>query len=138
MNIQMIGWAEKVSLPSFNLHQINAKIDTGAQSSALNAKNIEFTVQDNIKYVNFIFGDDEGRETQVHSLFLKNIKVKSSTGQLTIRPFVQAKVKIGSSELITEFSLIDRKSMKYKILIGRNTLHNNFIINPSRTYLLSS
>ena len=132
-----IGWAEKISLPSFNLHRINAKIDTGAQSSALNAKNIEYTIQDNIKYVSFIFDDGEGKETQVNSLFLKNITVKSSTGQSTVRPLIQAKIIIGPVEFMTEFSLIDRKSMKYKILIGRNTLQNNFFINPSRIYLLS-
>ena len=49
--------------------------------------------------------------------------MKSSTGQEQMRYFIKGSIKVGSRNLKTEFSLTERKGMKYPILLGRKLLN---------------
>ena len=46
----MIGWREWAGLPDFDIGQINAKIDTGAKTSAIHAFRIREVMSDGCEY----------------------------------------------------------------------------------------
>jgi hypothetical protein len=58
--------------------------------------------------------------------------VKSSTGQEQLRYFIYSKIELMGKKIKTEFSLTERRGMKYPILIGRKLLNNRFIIDTSK------
>lgn len=138
MEFQTIGWREYIDIPSMKLAGIKAKIDTGAKTSALHAENIEVVTIENKKYVKFVFSDDKGHEKKVKARFIEERKIKSSTGQSTVRPVVKAKIKMGKEEFEIELTLINRDLMGFKMLIGRDALKHQFLINPSKSYLLKN
>ena len=138
MEFQMIGWREYIDIPTMKLTDIKAKIDTGAKTSALHAENIEIVTIENKKYVKFIFTDDSGHEKKVKARFIEERIIKSSTGQKTLRPVVKAKIKMGKEEFDIELTLINRDLMGFKMLIGRDALKHQFLINPSKSYLLKN
>jgi hypothetical protein len=131
MNTKVIGWIEDVSLPLLNLGTIKAKMDTGAKSSALHAESIKYLEIDNKKYVSFSFAQEDGQESILQALFVGERSIKSSTGQVTVRPVINTIIKIGSDEFDIEFTLINRSAMRYKIIIGRDALRYKYIINPA-------
>ena len=137
-DLEFVGWRESVSLPLFKLHDLKAKIDTGAKTSALHAEEIEFITVKGKKYVRFFIGDEDkkGKKKYIKSRFLEEREIKSSTGQKTIRPVVKTKIKMGKSEFEIEITLINRDLMGFKMLIGREALNGRFLINPARSYLL--
>ena len=56
--------------------------------------------------------------------------VKSAAGSSS-RPVIKVTVKIAGKELKSEFTMADRKHMKYALLIGQNVLKKGFLIDPS-------
>jgi hypothetical protein len=136
MEYEFVGWREWVSLPTLDLKDLKAKIDTGAKSSALHAEEIEYVTIKNKKFVQFVVIDDSGKKIKVKAPFLEERMVKSSTGQTTLRPVVKTKIIMGLSVFNIELTLINRDLMGFKMLIGRDALHGRFFINPSKSYLL--
>jgi hypothetical protein len=60
----------------------------------------------------------------------KLVKSASGTG---IRPVIQTKIDICNKNITSEFTLADRSHMKYKVLIGQNTMiDNGFLIDPGK------
>ena len=135
-NLEFVGWRESVSLPTFKLLDLKAKIDTVAKTSALHAYNIEIVSEKGKKFVKFTIITDEGKKKHVKSRFLEEREIKSSTGQKTIRPVIKTMIKMGKSEFEIEITLINRDLMGFKMLIGREALNGRFLINPARSYLL--
>ncbi|TRZ68188.1 MAG: hypothetical protein D4R98_02670 [Comamonadaceae bacterium] len=138
MEYEVIGWLENVSLPLLKLNPIKAKIDTGAKSSALHAEDIGYVTVDNKKYVEFIFTHEDGVKSKLKAIFVEERGIRSSTGQVTVRPVIKAQILMGLHKFDTEFTLIDRSLMRFKMIIGRDTLDHKFIVDPSATYLLNS
>jgi hypothetical protein len=62
---------------------------------------------------------------------LRKTKVKSTHG-VSIRPVIKSKIKIRNKRLIASFNLVDRRHMRYKILIGRNILKKGFLIDITK------
>jgi hypothetical protein len=134
--LEFVGWREMVSLPGFKLADLKAKIDTGAKTSALHAEEIEYVTVKGKKYVRFLFESEDGSKKYIKSRFLEEREIKSSTGQVTIRPVVKTKISLGDVEFEIEITLIKRDLMGFKMLIGREALNGRFLINPARSYLL--
>jgi len=45
---------------------------------------------------------------------------------------IKAGLKIGGRKFKTLFNLADRSKLKYKVLIGRNILKQNFVVDSSK------
>lgn len=61
--------------------------------------------------------------------------VKSSNGESQVRPVVELEVVVGSDRKTYEFTLTNRATMKFPILLGRNFLVGNFLVDVSRSYV---
>ena len=128
----IIGWRERVSLPRLGVGTFSAKIDTGANSAALHATNIER----NDDHVNFVL--PLPRRNHHCRLPLKGMRrVKSSNGQIETRAVVETDVKIGKITLRIDVTLTDRTDMGVAMLIGRGSLGHDFLVHPTKTNLLS-
>ena len=137
-DMKFVGWRETVSLPKFKLNDLRAKIDTGAKTSALHADKIEFLSINGIRYVRFMFINDEGEEIIVKTPLIEERAIKSSNGDKTVRPVVKTDIRMGSERFEIEVTLINRDLMGFKMLIGREALNGRFLINPSKHNLLKT
>ena len=123
---QLIGGIVKVALPQIGVENIRAKIDTGAYSSSIDCSKI--SVDSINKSVTFT----PLNLTKSINMPLSRVAfVKSSNGIAQERAFVVLKVSINGCFYHTEFSLTNRSDMRYPILIGRQLIKDNFIIDLS-------
>jgi Uncharacterized protein conserved in archaea len=130
---KLIGWVEKVRIyPSEMV--FNAKIDTGARNSSINAQNIIEFERDDQTWVRFdVINKDKVRMTLELPL-VREAKIKRHFGKSQQRHVVVMGVCLGPVYKQTEVTLIDREGFLYGMLIGRSFLKNRFIVNPSETF----
>lgn len=135
---RIIGRAELIDFPEWNLYNINAKIDTGAYTSSLHCHHIERIEEDGKEYIRFNLLDPS-HETYNDKLFklpiFKSKMVKSSNGVSEERFIVRTKLRLLDKELEAELSLTDRSEMRYPVLIGRKLIKGHFIVDVSKKYL---
>ena len=84
--------------------------------------------------------DDNHFEFNPEHLFFDDFrirKVKSSTGVVQSRYFIFGQIFIAGLLIQTEFSLTERKDMRFPILIGRKLLNKHFIVETSKKYTYS-
>jgi hypothetical protein len=124
----IIGWREHVCLPDFGHEEFVAKMDTGAEYCALHATRIR------IKLDRVSFRLDSGKTMSAN--LVREIEIKSSNGETSIRPLVRIRIMIGAKTIVSSVTLIDRSKMQDKMLLGRKLLRNRFIIDPRLSYAL--
>lgn len=122
-----IGRVEKIKLPDIFSKPIPARIDSGATISSLWASNIHETEQG----LEFTLFDESSvlytGESHVVADYSTHI-VSSSMGQLQTRYKVKLSVSLKGRKLRASFTLADRSTQAYPILIGRNILRNKYIV----------
>ena len=122
-----LGRAEKVKLPGIHDGFVPARIDSGATVSSIWASSIEETER-GLEF--YLFGENSPYYTgdkQVITDYSTHI-VSSSMGQLQTRYRVKLSVVLKSRRMLASFTLADRSTQAYPILIGRNILRNKFIV----------
>mmetsp|Transcript_15576 Transcript_15576/g.25282 ORF Transcript_15576/g.25282 Transcript_15576/m.25282 type:complete len:153 (+) Transcript_15576:129-587(+) len=134
---QIIGRLEIVDLPTWNLEEIEAKIDTGAFSSSLHCHNIEEFEKEHQRWVKFnlLDPDHPSYNDRLISLPIHDVReVKSSNGQTEVRVFVKTNIRFFSDEFEIELSLTNRSEMKYPLLIGRKFLRKKFLVDVAKKH----
>lgn len=132
MQKRLIGRKERADIPTFGLENIIAKIDSGAYSSSVHVH--AMVVKDNLLTVQFDERLDSIREFDQW----ETKRVKSSNGEVQERYTIIGTIILGQKEYKTPFTLTNRSDMKYPVLLGRKLLNKNFMIDTSRTNLLSN
>ena len=137
---QIAGWHEWVGLPELGIDCIKAKLDTGARTSAIHAEEIKYVEENGQTMVHFLLLLDSTEQPIqcAAPLFQRKRKVKSSSGDVTMRPVVETFLELGGKRYRIELTLADRSVMNFQILIGRTALRGRFLVNSGRSYLLSS
>ncbi|MCX7116871.1 MAG: RimK/LysX family protein [Legionellales bacterium] len=138
----IFGFIEKATLVSRQL-TLSAKLDTGAKSASLNAKNISETTVDGKPYLKFIVPSKEGDISfQCEHVGEVNIKVRAGEVNLNPllrksiqRPVVLMRIKLGNQERLIRVNLTNRKRFIYPLLLGREAIIAfDGIIDPSLKY----
>lgn len=130
----LIGRVDIIDLPEFGLHEVKAKIDTGAYTSAIHCSKIKIVKQGETEYVSFhILGSGiHGVGKKVFKTADYTLKkVKSSSGHIEERFVINTQVLIFNKLIKTSFSLTDRSTMKFPVLLGRKLLAKRFIVDVS-------
>lgn len=134
-----IGRRELVSFPELDIDAIEAKIDTGAYTSAIHCSNIhEETAPDGAKVIALDLLDPSHPQYNRKKLKFSEYdlrEIKSSFGEVQERYVIRTKIKFFDEEFEEEFSLSDRSDMKYPVLIGRKLLQHRFIVDVARKNL---
>ncbi|MEQ8335972.1 MAG: RimK/LysX family protein [Cyclobacteriaceae bacterium] len=128
-----IGRTDKIDLPDFEIFDVNAKIDTGAYTSAIHC--IRINLIDGILH----FQIPGLMDHQVLKDFTTNIyttkRVRSSNGKTETRYSIKTHVLLFGHLYYEEFTLTDRSKMKNPILLGRKVLRNRFVVDVSKKNL---
>ena len=132
MNI--LGRYDRVDLPDLGLYSVHAKVDTGAYTSSLHCQ--WATVTNGV--LEFVLLDEEhtgftGLKFSFHEFEERDIK--NSFSEIERRFVITTTLKIFNEDIATEFSLGNRGSLKFPILIGRKILRNRFLIDVTKKNL---
>ncbi len=125
--LQVIGQTEVLDFPELGVSSVPARIDTGAQTSALFVSKI--TLEEG-KLVVVLF-DKNSPHYSGKSVVFDNFKttvVYSSNGQNEERYKVRTLVLLKRRKIRASFTLADRSKQVYPVLIGRNVLSGKFVV----------
>jgi hypothetical protein len=121
----IIGAVEDVILLPWGL-KLPARIDTGAAKSSLDAQ--ELKVQGDM--VEFKLPQKYGG-LQLRLPIIEWRHVRTPEGRER-RPIVELEICFGSRRIRTLVNLTDRSMVKYPLILGRNFLRENFIVDVKR------
>ena len=130
------GWIETVTFPQAGL-QLEAKLDTGAETSSLDARDIEAFTRDDEPWVRFrLEGDRQGEAASqwVERPVLRRVKVRGAGG-VDHRYVIRLQLCIGHQAYEEQFTLRDRSRMAYPALLGRRTLEHLGLVDVRRQHL---
>jgi hypothetical protein len=127
----ILGRREYVDLPEFGLYHFEAKLDTGAYTSAIHCSQIRIFTEDNIKKIAFHIPPPNNQnisEREFISSDFEEKNIRNSFGQTEKRYVIRTRIKIGKRFIRASFSLADRTELRYPVLIGRKILRNKFLV----------
>lgn len=131
------GWVERITFPDKGV-SFEAKLDTGADTSSVNGRNVERFRRGGVSFVRFDLSDDAGRGVRVEAPVLRRVRIKrAGEDDDTVRAVIQLSVCVGGVVTDGEFTVADRADLKYQVLIGRNVLAGRILVDSSRTRILS-
>lgn len=133
---KVIGRRELIDFPALELFEVEAKIDTGAFTSAIHCTHIrEATLSDGTPVIRFDLLDLSHPQYH-HKLFefteFTQRDIKNSFGDVQERYVIRTQIQLFDKIIEADFSLSDRSDMKYPVLIGRALLNKNFIVDVAR------
>lgn len=131
---KILGRYDRVDLPQLGLSNIHAKIDTGAYTSSLHCHKAE-VIDGRLE---FILMDEEHPEFTGMKFISHNFDkrdIKNSFGETENRFVIVTSIKIFNEEITSEFSLSNRGSLKFPILLGRKIIRNRYIIDVTKRNL---
>lgn len=130
---QTIGWIEKIKIKEGAL-QLIAKIDTGATTSSINAKILKEYSKKNSNWIQFLIVNKEGNRLILDREIVRVAKIKRKRALPLERPVVILGVCVGNVYKEEEVNLSKRKNFNYQVLIGRNFLAGDFLVDSEHTY----
>jgi len=136
-DLAILGWVENVILWGPGV-ELEAKLDTGAETSSLDARIIKKFRKSGKRWVRFAITDpDTGREFVLVRERVRTIGVVQHEGTNQVRPTVMIRICMADSLLDIEVSLIDRSEFSYPLLLGRRALESFALVDPDNTFLSS-
>lgn len=132
--MKVLGRYDRVDLPELGLTNIHAKVDTGAYSCSLHCGHAAVINGE----LQFVLLDEEHPEFTGMTFVFKEYeikKIKNSFGEMETRFVVSTVLKIFDEEIRTEFSLSNRGSLRFPILLGRKILRDRYVIDVRKKNL---
>jgi hypothetical protein len=137
-----IGWKEYLHFIEWDLRRIRVKIDTGARTSALDVVRYELveTAGSGLMATLYLALDHRhpGRFTRIHTPVLRLVTVRNTSGKSEERPLVETAVRLGPIHKSIRITITNRSRMRYRMILGREALANDFLVDVSRKYLLKN
>ena len=129
---QIVGATEVVFIKEANL-SFKARVDTGAKTSSIHAENIEVDLSGDPrgKPISFYLVTKEGLSRKVETRISSVIKVRTSEME-EYRYVVSLLMKWNNSKKTVLVTLNNRTKMEYRLLLGRNWLHGDFIVDVDK------
>lgn len=132
-----VGWREYIALPDWGIDRVRVKVDTGARTSAIHVAEYEELEDGHARFEVVVSERPKMRTIMVEAPLVREAVVKPSSGKRQRRPVVKTTMRLGGVEKEIEISLVSRKGMLCRMLLGRTALKHDFIVDVSRTYLAS-
>jgi hypothetical protein len=124
----IIGSVEKVRIIPGDI-VLNARIDTGAKTCSLGVDSYQIINEDGIEWLEMTLNGQKSK----HKL-VKYTQIKQHGREPLKRPVILLRLIIGDISESVQVTLADRSKFKYQLLIGRNLLHDRFIVDVSKKY----
>jgi hypothetical protein len=131
---RLVGGIEVVQI-----HEIPylARVDTGANTSSLNAYDLNIDNEEtnptaNIgKWVHFTTANEKGIAKQLDAKIVKTENVRNAQGA-EARYVVSLPIHWHGISKTIEVNLRDRSAMQYSLLLGRNWLKDDFVVDVGK------
>ena len=135
------GWVEKVRINSHDF-EVKAKLDTGARTSSIHARDIKSFKKDGERWVKFTLILEDSKDN-LHEIYIekprsRRTNIKNHDGEHDKRYVVDLEVCFNGRKYTTEFTLADRREYIYDILLGRQFLKKVAIVDPKSIFLTSA
>ena len=129
---QVVGATEVVLIEEANL-SFKARVDTGAKTSSIHAENIKIDLSGDPrgKSISFYLVTKEGLSRKIETRVSSVVKVRTSE-MSEHRYVVPLLMKWNDSRKTVLATLNDRTKMEYRLLLGRNWLHGDFIVDVDK------
>lgn len=113
-----------------------ARIDSGAETSSLDARNITRFERDGGQWVRF---DVPVPETEDFVTLEKEVSrsvrvIQASADEAERRAVVELQFTIGDHQQVAEFTLADRSNLSFQALIGRNVLRDVMLVDVGKEH----
>lgn len=116
---------------------LKARIDTGATTTSIDARNITPFERDGKKWVKYTVVHGK-KKVDLESPIDKTVLIKRHGKEAQERFVVKIRITIGPVTQLIDATLADRSEYKFPILIGRNFLKDYFIVDVSRSNILKT
>lgn len=135
----LIGKCEFISFPKLKIKNIEAKIDTGAYTTALHCHDIIEKIVGGKKILSFKLLDPQ------HEYYINKevvfdeydlVTIKNSFGESETRYIIKTQIKLGKKIILAKVSLTNRGNMRFPVLLGRRILKRRFIVDVSKEFVL--
>lgn len=119
---------------------LEAKLDTGAQTASLSARDIKRFKRNGEHWVRFYLAVDGVHSHPIERPLARLSKIKRRAGDYdpeadktyTARPVIELELCMGNTKKQIEVNLTDRSAFQYPLLIGSDALKDfNALIDPS-------
>lgn len=134
----ILGGIEKVFIDSIK-QSFDARVDTGATTSSLNAVDIKEFERNGKDWVKFHLDDQakgEKEQKWIEAPVIRYVKIRQSTNDQTERrAVIELWVKVGKIHEKAQFTLADRSQMSHPVLLGREFIKDIALVDVSKTYV---
>lgn len=131
---EIVGYVERVQLYPGG-KPFRAKLDTGARTSSVDVRDMEFFTRDGKRWVRFVVETNTDEGIELERPVIRTSIIKRAGVEKEERPVVRLGVCLGHYYKRAEFNLTQRPGMNYRILLGRRFLSDQFLIDPSKAFL---
>ena len=123
--------------------EVAAKLDTGAKTASLSARDIKRFKRDGETWVRFYLAIDDAHAHPIERPLARISKIKRRAGDYdpdedktyTARPVIELDICMGSALRTIEVNLTDRSAFQYPLLIGSEALKRfDALVDPSLKY----
>ncbi|MFO8140447.1 MAG: RimK/LysX family protein [Marinobacter sp.] len=132
----IVGELEKFYLAGPG-HTYTARIDSGAETSSIHARDVQRFERDGSNWVRFevpVPGADNEWATMERQISRRVRVIQASTDQAERRVVVELQFAIGNHQQVAEFTLADRANLTYEVLVGRNILRDVMLIDVGKEF----
>lgn len=114
------------------------KLDTGADVSSINAKDIKLFQKDGKDMVSFTYENDLGLQKAFTREVVDVMKITAKKGEkANVRPVVEMHVKLGDLEKKIRVNLQDRGRFHYSMILGKNFLKHGALVASETNYIVT-
>lgn len=136
-----IGWKEYLALPEWGVRRVKAKVDTGARTSALDANYELFSDENGVRKARLSLALDRLHKERIKIVevpVVDLVKVRCSNGSTEERPLIEAEIRLGPVTKRVRLTVTNRAAMRFRMILGRQALAGDFVVDVGRKYLLRS
>lgn len=130
---EVVGWVEKASVHPGGL-VLKAKLDTGAKTSSIHCDCQRIIEKGGEKWINFTVTNEQGKTITLERKVVRFVKIKRHFGEKQERAVVNMGICLKNVYKEVEVNVIDRSGLNYSLLIGRNYLAGDFLIDSEAKF----
>jgi hypothetical protein len=135
---RVLGRRELIDLPALAVRGVQAKVDTGAYTSAIHCDEVQLVPDPatgqpvlHVRLLDPGHPATDGRALAFHEFDRRDIR--SSNGEVQSRFVITTTVRLYGRDFTTEFSLANRADLRHPVLLGRTLLRlGHFVVDVAR------
>jgi hypothetical protein len=111
-----------------------AKLDTGADNSAIHATNIKVGLRDGKQWVSFDVVTKDNIIQHFEKPVVRIARIKQLSGPAQERPVVMFEICLGAIKRSVNVSLVNRDGFDHRLLIGRSFLAGHALVDSGAAF----